>query len=63
MIVYRCDRCKKDIDFENPFSKEVCLKLEAKPYSCYGFNITKHYLLCEKCRESFENFMDMDGLE
>lgn len=61
MIVYRCDRCKKDIDFRSTFSGEECLKLKAEPYNRYGFNTTKNYLLCEKCKKSFENFMN--GLE
>lgn len=63
MIVYRCDRCKKDIDFGSisTFSGEEYLELKVKSYNRYGFNTTKNYLLCEKCKKSFENFMD--GLE
>ena len=59
MIVYRCDRCKRDID---PgmcvFDGEECLSLEVESHNCRGFNQAKHYLLCEKCKQSFEDFMN-----
>ena len=62
MIVYRCDRCKRDIDLGvSAFDGEEYLSLDVEPHSCRGFNSLKHYLLCEKCKKSFENFMD--GLE
>ena len=62
MIVYRCDRCKKDIDLGvSAFDEEEYLSLDVEPHNCRGFNSLKHYLLCEKCKKSFENFMD--GLE
>lgn len=63
MIVYRCDRCKKDIDFgSNVFDGEEYLSLNTELYNCPGvINRTKSYLLCEKCKQSFEDFMD--GLE
>ena len=62
MIIYRCDRCKRDIDFGvSAFDGEECLSLDIKPHNRYGFNTTKNYLLCEKCKKSFENFMN--GLE
>lgn len=61
MIVYRCDRCKKDIDFGSSiFGGKGCLRLNIDPYNCRGFDTTK-YLLCEKCKKSFEDFMN--GLE
>ena len=59
MIVYRCDRCKRDID---PgmcvFDGEECLSLEVESHNCRGFNQAKHYLLCEKCKKRFEDFMN-----
>ena len=63
MIIYRCDRCKKDID---PgmyiFDGEEYLNLSTELYNCPGvINRTKNYLLCVKCKKSFEDFMD--GLE
>ena len=62
MIVYRCDRCKRDIDLGvSAFDGEECLSLDIEPRNCRGFNSPKHYLLCEKCKKSFENFMN--GLE
>ena len=62
MIVYRCDRCKRDIDLGvSAFDGEEYLSLDIEPRNCRGFNSPKHYLLCEKCKKSFENFMD--GLE
>ena len=37
MIVYRCDRCKKDIDFgSNVFNGEECLNLSTELYNCPG---------------------------
>lgn len=58
MIVYRCDRCKKDIDLGvRAFDGEECLALDTKPYNYRGFNQAKHYLLCETCASIFENFM------
>lgn len=58
MIVYKCDRCKKEIDFGlAAFTGKGCLRLEVDPYNCYGFKTTK-YLLCEKCKKSFEDFMN-----
>ena len=63
MIIYRCDRCKRDIDFaSNAFDGEECLNLSTELYNCPGvINKTKSYLLCVKCKKSFEDFMD--GLE
>lgn len=62
MIVYRCDRCKRDIDFGvSVFDGEEYLSLDIEPHNCRGFNSYKHYLLCEKCKKSFENFIN--GLE
>ena len=62
MIVYRCDRCKRDIDLGVcAFDGEECLSLEVEPHIRRGFNSSKHYLLCEKCRKNFEDFMN--GLE
>ena len=63
MIVYRCDRCKKDIDFgTSAFDGEECLNLSTEPYNYHGvINRTKSYLLCKKCKQSFEDFMN--GLE
>ena len=63
MIIYRCDRCKRDIDFDSSaFSGEECLNLSTELYNCSGvINRTKSYLLCDKCKKSFEDFMD--GLE
>ena len=59
MIVYRCDRCKRDINFGVPsFDREECLSLEVESHNCRGFNQAKHYLLCEKCKKSFEDFMN-----
>lgn len=58
MIVYRCDRCKKDIDLGvSAFDGEECLALDIKPYNYRGFNSSKHYMLCETCASIFENFM------
>ena len=49
MIVYRCDRCKRDIDpGSNVFDGEECLSLEVESHSCRGFNKAKHYLLCKE---------------
>ena len=47
MIIYRCDRCKKDIDFgSNAFDGEECLNLSTELYNCPGvINRTKNYLL------------------
>lgn len=59
--VYKCDRCKREIDFSLPaFTGKGCLRLEVDPYNrrCYK---TTEYLLCEKCKQSFEDFMN--GLE
>ena len=60
MIIYRCDRCKRDIDFgSNAFDGEECLNLSTELYNCLGvINRTKSYLLCDKCKKSFEDFMD-----
>lgn len=34
MIVYRCDRCKKDIDLGvSAFDGEECLSMDIKPYN------------------------------
>lgn len=58
MIVYRCDRCKKDIDLGvSAFDGEECLALDTKPYNHPRGNSSKHYLLCETCASIFENFM------
>lgn len=58
MIVYRCDRCKRDIDLGvRAFDGEECLALDTKPYNCRGSSQAKHYLLCETCASIFENFM------
>ena len=58
MIVYRCDRCKKDIDLGvSAFDGEECLSLEVEPHNYCGVNQAKHYLLCETCASIFENFM------
>ena len=64
MIVYRCDRCKRDIDpGSNVFDGEECLSLEVESHSCRGFNKAKHYLLCKTCASIFENFMkDYEGV-
>ena len=62
MIVYRCDRCKRDIDLGvSAFDGEECLALDIKPYNCRGFNSSKHYMLCKDCMKKFEDFMS--GLE
>ena len=63
MIIYRCDRCKKDIDFgSSAFDGEECLNLSTELCNCPGvINKTKSYLLCVKCKKSFEDFID--GLE
>ena len=62
MIVYRCDRCKRDIDpGSNVFDGEECLSLEVESHSCRGFNKAKHYLLCKDCLKKFKDFMN--GLE
>ena len=63
MIIYRCDRCKKDIDFgSSTFDGEEYLNLSTELYNCPGvINKTKSYLLCVKCKKSFEDFMN--GLE
>lgn len=62
MIVYRCDRCKKDIDLGiSAFDGEECLTLDTKPYNYRGFNSSKHYMLCKDCVKNFEDFMN--GLE
>ena len=60
MIIYRCDRCKKDIDFSsNVFDGEECLNLNTELYNCPGvINRTKSYLLYDKCKKSFEDFMN-----
>ena len=60
MIIYRCDRCKKDIDFgSSAFDGEEYLNLNTELYNCPGvINRTKSYLLCNKCKKSFEVFMD-----
>ena len=60
MIVYKCNRCKKDIDFgSNALDGEECLNLSTELYNCPGvINRTKSYLLCDKCKKSFEDFMD-----
>lgn len=64
MIVYRCDRCKKDIAFGlTTFDGEECLSLEVESHNCRSFNQAKHYLLCETCASIFENFMnDYEGV-
>ena len=64
MIVYRCDRCKKDIALGlTTFDGEECLSLEVESHNCRGFNQTKHCLLCETCASIFENFMkDYEGV-
>ena len=64
MIVYRCDRCKRDIDTGVcAFDGEECLSLEVESHNCRGFNKAKHYLLCETCASIFENFMkDYEGV-
>ena len=62
MIVYRCDRCKRDIDLGvSAFDGEECLALDTKPYNCRGFSSSKHYMLCKDCMKEFEDFMN--GLE
>lgn len=62
MIVYRCDRCKKDIDLGvSTFDGEECLVLDTKPYNYRGVNSFKYYILCKDCMKKFEDFMD--GLE
>ena len=62
MIVYRCDRCKRDINLGvSAFDGEEYLSFDIEPHNRRGFNSLKHYLLCEKCKKSFENFMN--GLE
>ena len=62
MIVYRCDRCKKDIDLGvSACDGEECLTLDTKPYNYHGFNPSKHYMLCKNCSKEFEDFMN--GLE
>ena len=60
MIIYRCDRCKKDIDFgSSVFDGEECLNLSTELCNCPGvINKTKSYLLCVKCKKSFEDFMN-----
>ena len=62
MIIYRCDRCKRDID---PgmyiFDGEEYLGLETKPYNYCGFGYSKHYILCKDCLKKFKDFMN--GLE
>ena len=56
MIVYRCDRCKRDIDLGvSAFDGEECLALDTKPYNCHGFSSSKD------CMKEFEDFMN--GLE
>ena len=64
MIVYRCDRCKRDIDRGVcAFDGEECLGLDVESHNCRGFNQAKHYLLCETCASIFENFMkDYEGV-
>lgn len=64
MIVYRCDRCGKDIDIGlTAFDGEEYSSLDIRFHKCRGFNYTKHYLLCETCTSIFENFMkDHEGL-
>ena len=64
MIVYRCDRCKKDIALGlTTFDGEECLSLEVESHSCRGINKAKHYLLCKTCASIFENFMkDYEGV-
>ena len=62
MIVYRCDRCKRDIDLGvSAFDGEECLAFYTEPYNCREFNSSKHYMLCKDCMKKFEDFMD--GLE
>lgn len=62
MIVYRCDRCKRDIDLGvSAFDGEECLALDTKPYNRPGFSSSKHYMLCKDCMKKFEDFMN--GLE
>lgn len=62
MIVYRCDRCKRDID---PgmciFDGEEYLGLETKPYNYRGFGYSKNYILCKDCLKKFKDFMN--GME
>ena len=60
MIIYRWDTCKKDIDFgSSVFDGEECLNLNTELYNCPGvINRTKSYLLCDKCKKSFEDFME-----
>ncbi len=62
MIVYRCDRCKKDIDLGvSAFDGEECLALDIKPYNYPSFNPSRHYMLCKNCSKEFKDFMN--GLE
>ena len=53
MIIYRCDRCKRDID---PgmyiFDGEEYLSLETKPYDYRGWS--KNYILCKDCLKNLK---------
>lgn len=64
MIVYRCDRCKKDIDLSMiTYDGEEYLSMDIETHNHRGFNSPKHYLLCETCTSIFENFMkDYEGV-
>ena len=57
MIIYRCDRCKRDID---PgmyiFDGEEYLSLETKPYDYRGWS--KNYILCKDCLKKFKDFIN-----
>lgn len=57
MIVYRCDRCGRDMVLDG----ERWLSLDIEPRNNRCFSGIKHYLLCEECSKRFENFMN--GLE
>ena len=59
MIIYRCDRCKRDIDLGvSAFDGEEYLALDTEPYNCRGFNSSKRYMLCKDCMKEFEDFMN-----
>ena len=59
MIVYRCDRCKRDIDLGvSAFDGEEYLALDTKPYNYHEFNSSKHYMFCKDCMKEFEDFMN-----
>lgn len=59
MVVYKCDRCGKDIDIGLTASDgEKYSSSDIRFHKNLGFSYTKHYLLCETCTNIFEDFMD-----